>query len=827
MDLITQYALDTENPEVNYELAKEYEKEKQYAAAWLYYFRCAERTENDLLGYKSLIRASICIKKQSTRRITEKTLLQHAINLLPKRPEAYYNLSLIYEKDGDWQNCYTYSNRGLNLDPVVDIGIEEYQGLWLLMFQKSIAAWHWGKCDESRKILWDLVDNYWEKLDDIHKKSVEKNISMIGLGPNSQGAVYYKKEDYQNLRFPFKGKDKVDVSYAQIMQDIFVLCALDGKENGTFLEIGTADPTIRNNTYLLESKFGWTGAGIELNNDFYEQYRIKRPNIKLYNEDATKSDYSKILKEIAIDSIVDYLQLDIEPARNTYECLEKIPFEEYRFRVITFEHDHYVDITKNVRQKSREFLIKKGYVNVANDLSADGKSSFEDWWVHPELIDANILMRMEDVITGETRRVDDYLLKPQIPHYYGQYNTDSYIRENFFPDYDYKGVMVEVGAGPPTYASNSKHFRDSGWRTIGVEPNPKFVEQHKKEGSEVYQYACCDKAGTSEFTINLNNDDDWHPKDSDGISFSALKIRYDGVPEHNSQSKIEVETIRLDSLLESLDVEYVDVLSIDVEGWELDVLNGLDKAKYQPKIIVIENLENNSSYPSYMNERGYDLVHSAGCNEFYKLMKTKKIHNTKLTVEYAESQNTLWIVDDFYSKPNEIRQFALEQDYHIGGIGRGYIGNRTHQQFLFPGLKERFESIMGRKITRWEEWGMNGRFQYCWSGQPQVWHNDCQMWGGMIYLTPNAPYDYGTSLYANKDNKARNYKMEGWNSAWQDVPGDPHLDGSPFEVVDVAGNVFNRLVIFDASNIHASSGYFGTVKENCRLWQMFFFDTEW
>ena len=77
--------------------------------------------------------------------------------------------------------------------------------------------------------------------------------------------------------------------------------------------------------------------------------------------------------------------------------------------------------------------------------------------------------------------------------------------------------------------------------------------------------------------------------------------------------------------------------------------------------------------------------------------------------------------------------------------------------FCFPGLKERFEEIMGKKITKWEEHGMNGRFQYCWGGQPQVWHCDSQQWGGMLYLTPDAPYSCGTSLYAHKKTRARNY----------------------------------------------------------------------
>jgi hypothetical protein len=192
----------------------------------------------------------------------------------------------------------------------------------------------------------------------------------------------------------------------------------------------------------------------------------------------------------------------------------------------------------------------------------------------------------------------------------------------------------------------------------------------------------------------------------------------------------------------------------------------------------------------------------------------------------SNTKSTTWMVDNFYENPDSIRKFALEQDYHIGGIGRGYIGNRTHQQFLFPGLKERFEQIMGKKITKWKEHGMNGRFQYCWSGQPIVYHCDSQMWGGMLYLSPNAPFECGTTLYAHKKTRARTYNEEGYDASWKDIPGDYHLDGTPFEPVDVLGNVYNRLVIFDASCIHSASKYFGTVKDNSRLWQMFFFDTE-
>jgi hypothetical protein len=191
----------------------------------------------------------------------------------------------------------------------------------------------------------------------------------------------------------------------------------------------------------------------------------------------------------------------------------------------------------------------------------------------------------------------------------------------------------------------------------------------------------------------------------------------------------------------------------------------------------------------------------------------------------SNKKSTSWIVDNFYENPDEVRQFALEQEYIEGGFGRGFIGRRTNQQFLFPGLKEQFEDVVGKRITKWEEYGMNGRFQIAWAGEPLVYHCDNQTYGGMLYLTPNAPFQCGTTLYAHKQTRARTYFDNGWDAAWNHSGGS-HLDGTPFEPVDVLGNVYNRLVIFDGSCIHSASQYFGNMKENARLWQMFFFDTE-
>jgi len=613
MNNLIEFSLDTENAVKNYNLAVWYENQKQYAPAHTYYLRAAERSTDDLLSYKALIRSSFCYKAQGSRDGTEKIALENAMNLLPQRPEAYYLLSLLYERKKEWQNSYSYANLGLQCynQEIEDIDIPEYMGKYLLIFQKAVAAWWWGKGMECRELLHSLVNNYWDIMDKNHKRAVEDNITRLGSGPESQAFIQYKKEDHSKLRYKFPGSLDIHKNFSQVYQDMFVLSMLNGKRNGTFLEIGGAEPFKGNNTALLEKNFDWKGVSIEYSEKFVKNYRDNR-SANLIHDDALLIDYNKILSENFEGNVVDYLQLDIEPARNTYECMLRIPFDEYKFAVITYEHDYYVDVTRSYREKSREFLKSKGYVLIANDISPEGTSNFEDWWVHPDLVSESIIRKMKSIKDG-IHNVREYMLS----------------------------------------------------------------------GTEVNM-----------FNINTN------------------------------------------------------------------------------------------------------------------------------------SQSTSWIVDNFYESPDEVREFALKQEYVEGGFGRGFIGRRTEEQFLFPGLKERFGEIMGREITEWESHGMNGRFQVAWVGEPLVYHCDSQKWGGMLYLTPEAPFQCGTTLYAHKKTRARNYYEEGWDAAWKDVPGDPHLDGTHFEPVDILGNVYNRLVIFDASSIHSASQYFGTIMENARLWQMFFFGTE-
>jgi hypothetical protein len=51
-------------------------------------------------------------------------------------------------------------------------------------------------------------------------------------------------------------------------------------------------------------------------------------------------------------------------------------------------------------------------------------------------------------------------------------------------------------------------------------------------------------------------------------------------------------------------------------------------------------------------------------------------------------------------------------------------------------------------------------------------------------------------------------------------------DSTQFDLVDSVGNVYNRLILFNAKMIHAAPTYFGERLDDSRLFQLFFFDIE-
>ncbi len=185
---------------------------------------------------------------------------------------------------------------------------------------------------------------------------------------------------------------------SQAGQDIFVLKTLKEKQNGTFVEIGSCHSIIINNSYILESKYNWRGIMIEYDSRYLEAYKQHRPNSYHIIQDATTIDYSEAFKDAKMPYNIDYLQIDLEVSNNsTLKVLEKLDTEVmdmYKFATVTFEHDIYAGNRFNTRDSSRTIFEKRGYVRVFSDVS-NGSNPFEDWYVHPELVDMEYITKIK------------------------------------------------------------------------------------------------------------------------------------------------------------------------------------------------------------------------------------------------------------------------------------------------------------------------------------------------------------------------------------------------------------------------------------------------
>ena len=185
------------------------------------------------------------------------------------------------------------------------------------------------------------------------------------------------------------------------------------------------------------------------------------------------------------------------------------------------------------------------------------------------------------------------------------------------------------------------------------------------------------------------------------------------------------------------------------------------------------------------------------------------------------------IIDDFYSNPAEVREFALQQEFFVEG---NFPGHRT-KSFLSDGIKETIQDILRPFAGEITGWGgeYTGSFQYTTAFDRSWIHSDSYTdWAGVLYLTPDAPLTAGTGIFKHKETGMMTWRHQ--DHTQEETENSPHWnhgrDITKWDMVDRYGNIFNRLIMYRADNFHISLDYFGQSLEDGRLFQVFFFNTE-
>lgn len=371
------HVMDPKNPYKCYELAQAYDAMAQGAMAVSLYLKSADLSEDKDLQYDCMVAIALCYDRQRNRGFTVEGALLDAVALDPTRATAHYYLCAHYESRSNWKHCLSHAKTALQFEQTD----KEYQDL---LYYEALATWYIAGQQNGKHLFFDLVfrHNLYPELREKANKFLDKIFY-----PDT---IPYKFEDYETFKFPFEGIQEVNKNYSKHMQDMFVLALYNGKKSGSWLEIGSGDPFIHNNTALL-SEFGWSGISIDMSEALCYKFKENRNNT-IICADATEIGYADLFDKHCVGPVIDYLQVDCDEA--SIEILEQIPLDYYKFGVITFEHDSY-RLGNERKAKAKALLEKHGYKLLVPNVGFTQTHAYEDWYVHPDVISEDKIREMQ------------------------------------------------------------------------------------------------------------------------------------------------------------------------------------------------------------------------------------------------------------------------------------------------------------------------------------------------------------------------------------------------------------------------------------------------
>jgi len=217
------------------------------------------------------------------------------------------------------------------------------------------------------------------------------------------------------------------------------------------------------------------------------------------------------------------------------------------------------------------------------------------------------------------------------------------------------GTFIEIGANDGKTGSFTYNLAEIGWNGLNFEPIPRLYEQ------------CClnhkNHKNVKNFQIGIG-DTSTEATIIDANTLSTIDVdtikAYSNTPQfsshfnkNNTFHTIKIET--LDTMLEKTNTTDIDILVLDVEGYEEKVLNGFTIEKYKPKICIIEICDQHPDFINnetimqkcknlrkYFKEHNYfllvnDVVDNVYVNsDIYNNLTQEFIRSIKSTVKFPQ-----------------------------------------------------------------------------------------------------------------------------------------------------------------------------------------------
>ncbi|MYM68828.1 FkbM family methyltransferase [Pseudoduganella sp. FT55W] len=178
------------------------------------------------------------------------------------------------------------------------------------------------------------------------------------------------------------------------------------------------------------------------------------------------------------------------------------------------------------------------------------------------------------------------------------------------------GFYIDVGANDPEEHSVTKAFYDAGWHGINVEPMPSYHEVFLQARPRDINLAVA--CGAQEGSITLYDTpsvNGWASTDAS----TAQAHRAEGI----DVVEVQVPLRTLSGICAEYAPQQIHFLKIDVEGFEGEVLRGMDLQKWRPWLLVIEATlpnsreTNHATWEPLVTPHGYQFAYFDGLNRYY------------------------------------------------------------------------------------------------------------------------------------------------------------------------------------------------------------------
>ena len=176
---------------------------------------------------------------------------------------------------------------------------------------------------------------------------------------------------------------------------------------------------------------------------------------------------------------------------------------------------------------------------------------------------------------------------------------------------DFVGYACDVGANDGVFNSNTLCLEKLGWTVLCVEPNP-LLEADLRDFRKLVRMAACSSEDSDGSRFHIV---DGHPSWASSSSLCRGETEYLQLNADTNELKpcnmFSVCVRRLDRILEEAGFPRLDYLTVDVEGWEKEVMAGFTVERWKPKVIVLEELGDAVLIPGYtmIERRAYDNIY--------------------------------------------------------------------------------------------------------------------------------------------------------------------------------------------------------------------------